>query len=121
MQLTRNSQSQFWGGEGSEMTETGLITFAKGDGGGQEAYPSIFRQGTHDILETDYVSYAVVYGCQNWMAGILGHFSWATLLSRDKFAESRGVQNAKTKLQEVGYDYNYYWMKPGVDCGIDAA
>lgn len=103
------------------MTEAGLISFPTGDGTGQEAYDSIFRQGTHQILETDNVSYAVVYGCQNWLGGLFGHFEWATFLSRTKYADARGVKNAKTKLTAIEYNWGNNWMKPGLDCGMDAA
>jgi hypothetical protein len=103
------------------LVDSGYITFPLGDGAGQENYSSLLRQGTHQILETDYVNYAVVYGCQNWLGGVLGHFDWATFLSRTTFADARGVQLAKTKLTSVGYDWSYYWMKPGIECGMDAA
>ena len=121
MMLTRSSKAQFWGGDGSPLTDSGYLTFALGDGSGQENYSSLLRQGTHQILETDYVNYALVYGCQNWLGGVLGHFKWATFLSRTTFADARGVQLAKNKLTTIGYDWSYYWMKPGLECGMDAS
>lgn len=115
MLLTRSSKAVFWGGADSPVTDTRTVIFALGDGAGQEDY------STHQILETDYVSYAVVYGCQNILGGVLGHFNWATFLSRTTYADARGVQLAKNKLTSVGYDWSFYWMKPGVECGMDAA
>ena len=62
-----------------------------------------------------------MYGCQDIAWGILGHFEWATFMSRVKYADARGVKNAKTKLTAIEYNWSENWMKPGVECGIDAA
>ena len=42
-------------------------------------------------------------------------------MSRVKYADARGVKNAKAKLTAMEYNWGENWMKPGIECGIDAA
>lgn len=80
----------------------------------------IYGYNPHYIIDTDYDNYALVYGC-DWyvMPGIW--VEYATLLSREPYLEYPYVRAAKDFLNEVGYAYDAYWMKPGIECGFDAA
>ena len=69
---------------------------------------------------TDYLNYALIYGCNNIFGGWLGHYKWATLLSRTMYIDGASVELAKDKLTEIGYNWGYYWTKPGITCGHDA-
>jgi hypothetical protein len=62
-----------------------------------------------------------MYGCQDLLWGVFGHFTWVTFMSRVKYADARGVKNAKAKLTAMEYNWGENWMKPGIECGIDAA
>lgn len=42
-------------------------------------------------------------------------------MSRTKYADARGVKNARTKLTAMEFNWAEHWMKPGIECGIDAA
>lgn len=74
---------------------------------------------THYIIDTDYDNYALAYGCDNYFWVFYGE--WATLLSREPFVEYPYVRKAKDKLNYIHYPYDAYWVKPGLQCGFDAA
>jgi hypothetical protein len=80
----------------------------------------IYGKNSHYVIETDYDNYALVYGCdQYFLPFIWGEY--ATLLGREPFLEYPYVRAAKDELDRVGYSYDAYWMKPGLECGFDAA
>ena len=74
---------------------------------------------THYIIDPDYDNYALAYGCDVYWGMFWGE--WATLLGREPFLEYPYVRKAKDTLNEIGYSYDAYWMKPGLECGFDSA
>lgn len=74
----------------------------------------------HEIIETDYDNYAIAYGCDNWFGGII-HTRWSSLLSRQAFIPHEYVTMAKTRMEDMNYDFNFWWIKSGLECGFDAA
>lgn len=84
--------------------------------------PHIFknlRNYRHIVVDTDYENYALVYGCDQY--GIFWKGEYATLLSRSEFLDGRYSGKAKSKLYDLDYEYNKYWMEPGTTCGFEAA
>lgn len=61
-----------------------------------------------------------MYGCVDVFYGIFGHFTWASMLSRTKLADSNGVLVSKKKLTSISYPWSASWAKAGLDCGFDA-
>lgn len=75
---------------------------------------------SHYVIDTDYDNYALVYGCDSYFFPFIWG-EYATLLSRETYLEYPYVRKSKDVLNEIGYEYDGYWMKPGLDCGFDAA
>ena len=71
------------------------------------------------VLDTDYDNWAVVYGCDTYYLFFHGYY--ATLLSREPFADYPYVRAAKDALDIINYDYGNNWVKTGIKCGFDAA
>jgi hypothetical protein len=119
MKLKRNYLTSWFGFKRSTFEKTIKPRWFSGNG-----LPSIYQgwfgnQNTHYVIETDYDNYGLVYGCDQWFGFMWVEF--ATLLGREKFLEYPYVRAAKDKLDIVGYSYDLSWVKPGLDCGFDAA
>jgi hypothetical protein len=85
---------------------------------------TLYPDNQHFVLDTDYDNYAVIYGCDYWGLPFdipFVHNTWSTLLSRSEFLEYPYVKKAKDLMKAIDYPYGTDWMKPGVDCGYDAA
>ena len=61
----------------------------------------------------------MVYGCTEYFGGTF-HEQYAILLSREKEIESEYVQQAKEKLESVGYQAGYLWAEPNDLCKFSA-
>ena len=69
-----------------------------------------YPEGSYQVLDTDYDTYAVVYGCDNWFF-FYTHQAW--LLSRSNTASTSTINTAKSVLSsKVGdfYDYDAQWL-----------
>lgn len=73
----------------------------------------------HQILETDYDNFALVYGCDDMFFGLF-HFRYATLLSRSMQLDQLYLHKAHRRLEDLDYEYPFWWEKIGEPCGIDA-
>ena len=60
---------------------------------------------TYNVIATDYLQYAVVYGCDNWLFGIL-HTEQAWILSRNQEATETIKDKAKAKLAQAVASYD---------------
>lgn len=67
------------------------------------------------MLDTDYVNYAVVYGCDSYWD--LFHVQWASILSRFKMLQQIYVDAAYDVLKEYGYEGEIDLQKTDSDCG----
>ena len=105
---------------GAKEQQVGTVDFSMSkDAYGFEFF-DLVKSGNHQIIMTDYLNYALIYGCNNILGGWLGHYKWATLLSRTKYMGGTHVELVKDKLTEMYYNWGYYWTKPGITCGHDA-
>jgi len=58
--------------------------------GNGTAFYNEWKQKEFNILNTDYNNYAVVYGCDEFLFGLL-YYEWSALLSRTKSVEREYV------------------------------
>ena len=86
-------------------------------------YGNAYRLATgnmHQILDTDYDNYAVIYSCTDgpfW----LFHWNEATVYSRTPWLENYYLQRAQEQLNKVSYNSDFWWaddMGKGCNQGI---
>ena len=72
----------------------------------------------YQILETDYLSYSIVYGCDNWFYGLF-HTEQSWLLSRRRTIPDTVKERAVQKLAKSASWYdtkNWAETNQGRDC-----
>ena len=123
MFIERKFNHKLWDTENDEparsITKTNWWDWLS-DGSNYEFFWWGFAKIHHEIIETDYNNYAIAYGCDNWFGGII-HTRWSSVLSRQPFLSHEYVTAAKTRMEDMNYDFNFWWVKSGQECGFDAA
>merc|ERR1712048_434764 len=62
-------------------------------------------EGSYNVLETDYLNYAVVYSCEQAMFGST-EYCW--ILTRDKSIEPADIVGIKNRIKAQGIDTNNF-------------
>jgi hypothetical protein len=68
-------------------------------------------EANYYVLDTDYSKFALIYGCSDMIGGMMGHFEWAYLLSRENTLDD-SIQTQETdylKYLAPNYDLNTEW------------
>ena len=90
-----------------------------GNGWTRPLNPWLPIETSYTVLDTDYVQYAVIYGCDTWLWGLF-HTQQAWLLSRSAQMRQTMKDRAVERLREEAPWYNpYTTMEPvwqGDDC-----
>ena len=107
----------------TEFTESGMITHQSMDAAtgnvGKEEFPVRFDENgngyikyhpllpetNYQVIDTDYVQYAVVYGCNTWLFGYI-HTEVAWLLSREDTISEYIEEKARNQFAEEVSFYN---------------
>jgi hypothetical protein len=123
MFVERKFKHKLWDTENDQparsITKTNWWDFLS-DGSNYEFFWWGLAKIHHEIIETDYNNYAIAYGCDNWFGGII-HTRWSSVLSRQPFLSHEHVTSSKTRMEDMNYDFNFWWIKSGQECGFDAA
>lgn len=72
----------------------------------------------HQVIRTDYKSYAVVYGCKNWYFGIF-HYDQITVLTKSTQATPAVMKEVKTAIDFINYPLDNL-KNSGEECGWGA-
>ena len=78
--------------------------------GNGSVWPIFYPAGQYNVLDTDYDTYAVIYGCDNWFF-FYTHQAW--LLARTPTVSDDIVTKAETTLHTKlngFYDTTAYWL-----------
>lgn len=102
-------------GKGTDITSAHARCDDKGNCGVQFWW---YPEGNYVVMDTDYTSYALVYGCDNWFGIAWTDQAW--ILSRTKELEQTKIDSATKTLEAYAfwYDHKTQWLKQkqGGDC-----
>ena len=63
-----------------------IASITMNDTGKGYAHYNDFKKHNYNIIATDYENYGVIYGCDEYLLGMI-HFTWSIFLSRTKSIE----------------------------------
>lgn len=103
MKLSRSFVKKFWGWKAKDENISIRRLWIFDTGLDYIFHWNIWGKNQHYVIDTDYETYAIVYGCDQYFGFWQGKY--ATLLSRTEYLDYGPVRKAKNKLREVGYNY----------------